>query len=114
MSAVAEAKDHARAARVADRVSTPEDASRLVSEVAGTMALLLGVVERETVLLSAGRLREGLSEERAKSELAAAFMIGLERLKGNAVALARFVPTSSTRCGPTTTVSGSRWSATRP
>lgn len=92
MSAVAEAKSEARAERVATRVSTHEDAARFVSEVAGTMALLLGVVERETALLSAGRLREGLSEERAKSELAAAFMLGLERLKGNAVVLARFVP----------------------
>jgi hypothetical protein len=74
------------------KVSNREDAERLVFNVTATMASLERVLETETEHLQAGRIRDGLAQEQRKSELAGAYLRGLEACKSNAVALARFTP----------------------
>ena len=74
------------------RVTTRDDASRLVDGVLTIMGELERVLEHETGHLRGGRIREGLSQEVRKTELASAYLRGLESVKSNAVALARFAP----------------------
>lgn len=81
----------------AARVATRDEAERLVGRVLATMGDLEAVLERETAHLRAGRIRDGLAEEVQKTELAAAYMQGLEAVKANAIALARFTPASLDR-----------------
>ena len=79
-------------APTAYRVLGREDAERLVSGVLATMGDLEKVLANETAHVRVGRVWEGLAEEEKKSELASAYMRGLETVKANAVALARFAP----------------------
>ncbi|HYF55238.1 MAG TPA: hypothetical protein VEA41_13350 [Salinarimonas sp.] len=74
------------------RVATREEAGRLVAEVLDGLAQLEKLVEVETANLRAGRIREALSEQERKAELSGLYLRGLEAVKANAVALARFVP----------------------
>ena len=74
------------------RVATREDAKRLVDGVLAVMGELEQVLEHETGHLRGGRIREGLSQEARKTELASTYLRGLESVKSNAVALARFAP----------------------
>ena len=74
------------------KVQNREDAERLVGNVTTTMAELESVLEHETAHLKAGRVRDGLAQEARKSDLAGAYLRGLEACKSNAVALARFAP----------------------
>lgn len=76
----------------APRVATPQAAHALVAEVSGIMKELEKVLEVETAHLRAGRIRDGLSQEARKSALTSRYLQGLEALKANAVALARFAP----------------------
>ena len=81
-----------RPAVQAIRIASRAEAETLVSGVLATMADLEALLEAETAHVRVGRLREGLSQEARKSELAASYMQGLEAIKANAVALARFAP----------------------
>ena len=74
------------------RVSTRADATALIGEIRSTMAALEKLLTIETEHVRAGRLNEGLSQEERKSELTTLYLQGLETLKANAVALARFAP----------------------
>ena len=74
------------------RILGREDAERLVAGVLTTMGDLEKVLANETAHVRVGRIRDGLAEEAKKSELATAYMRGLETVKANAVALARFAP----------------------
>lgn len=74
------------------RVATREAAAALVAEVSGVMKDLEKVLEVETAHLRAGRIRDGLAQEERKSALTSRYLRGLEALKANAVALARFAP----------------------
>ena len=76
----------------AARVVGREDAERLVASVLATMGDLEKVLANETAHVRVGRIRDGLAEEAKKSELATAYMRGLETVKANAIALARFAP----------------------
>jgi hypothetical protein len=80
--------DPGAAARIVGR----DDAERLVAGVIATMRDLEKVLADETAHVRVGRLREGLAEEARKSELATAYMRGLEAVKANAISLARFAP----------------------
>jgi len=82
------AQTQATAARVLGR----DDAERLVASVLATMGELEKVLANETAHIRVGRIRDGLAEEARKSELASAYMRGLETVKANAIALARFAP----------------------
>jgi hypothetical protein len=74
------------------RIGTRAEAERLVTGVLGVMTDLQGLLEAETGHIRVGRFREGLAREARKSEMAAAYIQGLEAVKGNAVALARLAP----------------------
>ena len=78
--------------QVPARILGREEADRLIASVLGTMGELEKVLANETAHVRVGRIREGLAEEARKSELASAYMRGLEVVKGNAIALARFAP----------------------
>jgi len=79
-------------APAAARILGREDAERLVAGVLATMGDLEKVLADETAHIRVGRIRDGLAEEARKSELASAYMRGLETVKANAIALARFAP----------------------
>lgn len=79
------------------RVTMPEEATALVDGVIESLTALAHVVGEETQLVRDGRLAEALERETRKSELAGAYMKGLEQVKANAVALARFSPEGITR-----------------
>jgi hypothetical protein len=76
----------------AARILSRDDAERLVAGVLATMGDLETVLAEETAHVRVGRIREGLAQEHRKSELASAYMRGLEAVKANAIALARFAP----------------------
>jgi hypothetical protein len=76
----------------ATRVVTQADAAALIKDIRATMAALEKVLTIETEHVRVGRLNDGLSQEERKSELTTHYLQGLETLKANAVALARFAP----------------------
>jgi hypothetical protein len=76
----------------ATRVLGREDGERLVAGVLATMGDLEKVLASETAHVRVGRIRDGLAEEARKSELASTYMRGIETVKANAIALARFAP----------------------
>ncbi|MGY2046914.1 hypothetical protein [Methylobacterium sp. JK268] len=74
------------------RVADAAAAARLVAETLDRMRDLAAALDAESAEVAAGRLREGLAGEARKAELAGAYLTGLEAVKANAVALARFAP----------------------
>lgn len=74
------------------RVSNAIEADALVEAVLEALGSLSHVVGEETGLVKAGRLKEAMAREPRKSELAGVYMKGVEQIKLNAVALARFAP----------------------
>lgn len=74
------------------RVGNASDASALVNSVLDGLSALSHVIGEETQLVRDGRLNEALRREPRKTELAGIYMRGLEVVKSNAVALARFAP----------------------
>ncbi|RYE35080.1 MAG: hypothetical protein EOP23_02690 [Hyphomicrobiales bacterium] len=74
--------------RIADALS----ARALIEAVLEALGALSHVVGEETELVRAGRLPEAMTREPRKTELAGIYMRGVEQVKLNAVALARFVP----------------------
>lgn len=74
------------------RVSSAVEAERLIETVMETLAALSHVVGEETGLVKAGRLKDAMEREVRKTELAGVYMKGVEQVKLNAVALARFAP----------------------
>lgn len=74
------------------RVATPADAQALIAEISATMAALEKILAVETEHVRVGRIGEGLADEGRKTELTSTYIRGLEALKANAVALARFAP----------------------
>ncbi|MGX7704868.1 hypothetical protein [Methylobacterium sp. Gmos1] len=67
-------------------------AERLVAETLTTMRELETLLGRESDHIRVGRLAEGLAEAPQKTALAGAYLQGLQAVKANAVALARFAP----------------------
>jgi hypothetical protein len=76
----------------ATRVATAADAKKLIDEIRATMAQLEKLLSVETEHVRVGRINEGLAQEERKTELTTLYLQGLETLKANAVALARFAP----------------------
>lgn len=74
------------------RVSDSAGATNLVSAVLANLEALEAVLARESAHIRVGRLREGLAESERKTDLSAAYLQGLETIKANAIALARFAP----------------------
>ncbi|MGP9822370.1 hypothetical protein ACTZWW_20290 [Salinarimonas sp. NSM] len=73
-------------------VGTKAAAEALVAEVRAVMQELEKLLEVETAHVRAGRIRDGLAQEARKSALTSRYVLCLEALKANAIALARFVP----------------------
>lgn len=74
------------------RVTGPAEARDLARAVLETLSSLSQIIGEETHLMKDGRIGEALEREIRKTELAGAYMRGLETVKANAVALARFAP----------------------
>ncbi len=74
------------------RVASAPEARQLVDAVMTTLGSLAHVIGEETQLMREGQIGAALEREPKKTELSGKYMRGLEVLKANAVALARFVP----------------------
>lgn len=74
------------------RVADKAGADALVASVSEAMRALETLLAAESGAVGAGRLRQGLADPAQKSALAAAYVLRLEAVKANAVALARFAP----------------------
>ena len=74
------------------RVAGAAEAGALIEAVLEALGALSHLVGEETELVRAGRLPEAMKREPRKAELAGIYMRGVEQVKLNAVALARFVP----------------------
>lgn len=74
------------------RIASALEARALIEAVLEALAALAHVVGEETGLLRAGKLPEAMAREPRKTELAGIYMRGVEQVKLNAVALARFAP----------------------
>ena len=74
------------------RVTSRAGAEDLIGSVLSDMRELEATLGAETAQVRVGRIRDGLASEAKKGELAARYLRGLEAVKANAVALARFAP----------------------
>jgi hypothetical protein len=74
------------------RIADAPAARALIEAVLEALGALSHLVGEETELIRAGRLPEAMTREPRKTELAGTYMRGVEQVKLNAVALARFVP----------------------
>ncbi|MFL5119911.1 MAG: hypothetical protein ACJ8C8_05530 [Microvirga sp.] len=74
------------------RVTSRAGAEDLIGSVLSGMRELEAALGAETAQVRVGRIRDGLAPEAKKGELAARYLLGLEAVKANAVALARFAP----------------------
>jgi hypothetical protein len=80
------------AAQPAQAISTPAEARKLAEDLMDVMGALLGVIERETALVRAGKLREAMALEGQKGELSRRYMVTVERLKNSQEYLAQVSP----------------------
>lgn len=76
----------------AQAISTPVEARKLAEELMDVMSALLGIIERETELVRAGKVREALALEGQKGELSRRYMITVEHLKTSQKYLAQVSP----------------------
>src|SRR5690349_3677797 len=72
--------------------TTPEEARKLAEDLMEVMSALLGVVERETELVRAGRLRQAMSFEPKKAELSRRYVKAVGSLKASQKFLSRATP----------------------
>ena len=82
----------AKPAAPAPAISTPAQARKLAEELMDVMSGLLGVIERETELVRAGKVREAMALEGQKGELSRRYMVTVERLKTSQKYLAQVSP----------------------
>jgi hypothetical protein len=82
----------AKPAAPAQAISTPAQARQLAEELMDVMSGLLGVIERETELVRAGKVREAMALEEQKGELSRRYMITVEHLKTSQKYLAQVSP----------------------
>ncbi|QQN62598.1 hypothetical protein JIR23_23955 [Bradyrhizobium diazoefficiens] len=78
----------------AQRPNTPESAAarKLAEDLMDAMSALLGLVERETELVRAGKVREAMTLEGQKQELSRRYVGAVGQLKANQAQLARSAP----------------------
>ncbi len=72
--------------------NTTADAEKAIAEIADLIERLRGVVEQETALVHAGKVRAAAALGATKSELAGQLFAGAERLKANAKFLLQSAP----------------------
>jgi len=73
-------------------IATPAAARKLAEELMDVMSALLGIIERETELVRAGKVREAMMLAEEKSGLSRRYMIALENLKTGQNYLAQVSP----------------------
>jgi hypothetical protein len=69
------------AAAPTQAISTPLEARKLAEDLMDVMGALLGVIEQETELVRAGKVREAMRLEQQKAELSRRYMVTVESLK---------------------------------
>jgi hypothetical protein len=72
--------------------STPTDARKLAENLMEVMSALLGVIERETELVRAGKLREAMAFEPKKTDLSSRYVNAAGQLKASQKYLSQTVP----------------------
>src|SRR5882724_3916867 len=80
------------AAAPAQAISTPVEARKLAEDLVDVMGALLGVIEHETELVRAGKVREAMRLEQQKGELSRRYMVTVESLKTSQKYLAQVSP----------------------
>jgi len=80
------------AAAPARTISTPAEARKLAEDLMDVMGALLGVIEQETALVRAGKVREAMRLEHQKGELSRRYMVAVECLKTSQKYLAQVSP----------------------
>jgi hypothetical protein len=63
--------------------ATPAEARKLAENLMDVMSALLGVIERETELVRAGKLREAMAFEPKKTELSRSYVSAIAHLKAS-------------------------------
>ena len=66
-------------------IATAADARKLAENMVEVMSALLGVIERETELVRAGKLREAMAFEPKKTELSRRYVSAIAHLKASQV-----------------------------
>jgi hypothetical protein len=72
--------------------STATDARRLAESLMDVMSALLGVIERETELVRAGKLREAMAFEPQKADLSRRYVSAVAHLKASQKYLSQAAP----------------------
>ena len=72
--------------------STPAEARKVAENLMDAMSKLLGVIERETELVRAGKVREAMMLETQKSELTRRYGAAVEHLKASQKYLEQSAP----------------------
>jgi hypothetical protein len=72
--------------------STPAEARKLAENLMEVMSALLGVIERETELVRAGKIREAMSFEPKKTELTRRYVNAVAYLKASQKYLTQAAP----------------------
>ena len=79
-------------------IAAAAEAENAIARVADLIGKLQGVIEQETALVHAGKIRKAATISPAKSELAGQLFTAAEWLKTNAKFLLRAAPASAARC----------------
>ncbi len=85
-------RPQAQPAASVQAISTPVEARKLAEDLMEVMSALLGIIERETELVRAGKVREATALEGRKGELSRRYMVVVERLKVSQQYLAQVSP----------------------
>ena len=72
--------------------STPAEVRKLAENLMDVMSALLGVIERETELVRAGKLREAMTLGPKKSELSNRYVVAISQLKASQKYLSQSAP----------------------
>lgn len=73
-------------------VTTPQEARKLAEEMMDVMSRLLAVVDQETGLVRAGKVREAMMLEKQKSALTGRYVTAVEALRVAQAPLTRVAP----------------------
>jgi hypothetical protein len=74
------------------KAATVSDARKLAEDLIDVMSALLGVIERETELVRAGKLREAMAFEPNKADLSRRYVSAVEHLKASQQYLLQTAP----------------------
>ena len=72
--------------------ATPAEARKIAESLMDVMSALLGVIERETALVRAGKLREAMAFEPKKTELSRHYVAVITHLKANQACMKQIAP----------------------